>query len=433
MKKFILLWIGEMISNIGSGMTAFALSLYIYNFTGKVSDIAMLSLISFLPAILINPIGGILADRYDRRVLMIMGDVLSGLCLLYILYIIRSSDSMSDTIVPIFIAIGVSSIFLGILEPAYKSTVTELISSDNYDKASGLLQLAASSKLLISPALAGIILAKSNIDLILIIDISTVLFTIIILTIIRNSLKNDENTIEENIDKTTTEKNIIKELRDGLEIIRGNKGVSNLVFLMFLACFLMAFIQVLVRPMILIIANEKMLGIAESICAFGILVGSGFIGIRGIKLRYARSLGIGGIISGIFISLAGFSSSLIFIVIFIFVFFITLPFINASADALVRNSIPNSLQGRAWGIIGFLTQIGIVAAFLISGPIVDNVFEPMMREDGILSNTFLRIIGVGPGRGIGLLLIIVGILFSIVFAFTLNNKNINQMEEKDGI
>lgn len=280
MKKFILLWLGEMISNIGSGMTAFALSLYIYNLTGKVSDIALLSLISFLPAILINPIGGILADRYDRRVLMIMGDVLSGLCLLYILYIIRTSVNMSDTIVPIFIAIGVSSIFLGILEPAYKSTVTELISSDNYDKASGLLQLAASSKLLISPALAGIILAKSNIDLILIIDISTVLFTIIILTIIRNSLKNDENTVEEDIDKTTTEKNIIKELRDGLQIIRANKGVSNLVFLMFLACFLMAFIQVLVRPMILNIANEKMLGIAESICAIGILVGSGFIGIR---------------------------------------------------------------------------------------------------------------------------------------------------------
>lgn len=433
MKRFILLWIGEMISNIGSGMTAFALSLYIYNFTGKVSDIAMLSLISFLPAILINPIGGILADRYDRRALMIIGDVLSGLCLLYILYIIRSSVNISDTIVSIYIAIGFSSIFLGILEPAYKSSVTDLISSDNYDKASGLLQLATSSKLLISPALAGIILAKFNIDLILIIDISTVLFTIIILTIIRNSLKNDENIIEEERDKIITEKNIIKELRDGLEIIKGNKGVSNLVFLMFFACFLMAFIQVLVRPMILNIADEKMLGIAESVCAFGILVGSGFIGIRGIKIRYARSLGIAGIISGVFISLAGFSRSLIFIVIFIFVFFITLPFINASADALVRNSIPNRLQGRAWGIIGLLTQIGIAAAFLISGPLVDNVFEPMMREGGILSNTFLKILGVGPGRGIGLLLIIVGLLFSIVFGFTLNNKSINKMEEKDGI
>ena len=82
----------------------------------------------------------------------------------------------------------------------------------------------------------------------------------------------------------------------------------------------MALIQVLVRPMILNIANEKMLGIAESICAFGILVESGFIGIRGIKLSYSRTLGIAGIISGIFISLAGFSNLLIFIVIFIFIF-----------------------------------------------------------------------------------------------------------------
>lgn len=74
-----------------------------------------------------------------------------------------------------------------------------------------------------------------------------------------------------------------------------------------------------------------------------------------------------------------------------------------------------------------------MAAFLISGLLVDNIFEPMMREGGILSNTFLKVIGVGAGRGIGLFLIIVGILFSIVFLFTLNNKNINQMEEKDGI
>ena len=89
MKKFLLLWFGELLSTIGSGMTAFALSLYVFQVSGKVSDLSMLSLLAFIPAVLISPLGGLLADRYDRRVLMILGDLLSGGCLAYILWILN--------------------------------------------------------------------------------------------------------------------------------------------------------------------------------------------------------------------------------------------------------------------------------------------------------------------------------------------------------
>ena len=82
MKKFMMIWIGELISSIGSGMTAFALSIYVYEMTGSVSYVSLVTLLAYLPTILLSPLGGVLADRYDRRILMIIGDLFSGLGLL---------------------------------------------------------------------------------------------------------------------------------------------------------------------------------------------------------------------------------------------------------------------------------------------------------------------------------------------------------------
>ena len=84
-KKFLLLWSGELISAIGSGLTSFGLGIYVYQQTGRVSSTALITLLAFLPSLLLSPIAGVLADRYDRRLLMILGDSLSALGLIYIL------------------------------------------------------------------------------------------------------------------------------------------------------------------------------------------------------------------------------------------------------------------------------------------------------------------------------------------------------------
>ena len=75
MKKFMMIWFGELFSSIGSGMTAFALSVYVYELTGSVSYVSLVTLLAYMPTILLSPLGGVLADRYDRRLLMIIGDL----------------------------------------------------------------------------------------------------------------------------------------------------------------------------------------------------------------------------------------------------------------------------------------------------------------------------------------------------------------------
>ena len=418
MKNFYKLWLGELISNIGSGMTAFALSVYVYEKTGSVSYVSLITLLSFMPSIILSPIGGLLADRYDRRLLMIIGDLFSGLGLVYILWSIQAGEK---SIVPIFIGITFSSIFTSLLEPSYRATLTDILEEENYAKASGLIQVAGSAKYLISPVIAGMILSVADIRVILLLDIMTFITTCLMIFLVRKSI---------NSEMKNYKKDSFKGLLEGLFIIKENRGVYSLVIIMFFVCFFMGFIQILIRPMILALSSVKTVGMMESLCAVGLLIGSLWIGIAGIKKNYSKILAVACFFCGIFMSMTGVNENLDIIGISTFLFFSTLPFMNSCADILVRVSIPNELQGRVWGLISLITQMGTVVAYIISGVMADYVFEPMFNKNGILVKNIGIIIGTGKGRGIGFMLILSGMGMLIMAIVIWKNGEIREVSEK---
>ena len=140
--RFLLLWFGDLISAIGSGLTSFGLGVYIFQQTGKASLMALVTLLAFLPSLLLSVPAGVLADRYDRRLLMILGDALSALGLLFILLCLLQGDAQ---VWQIGIGVTISSIFISLLEPAYKATITDLLTPEQYSRASGMVQLAGSA------------------------------------------------------------------------------------------------------------------------------------------------------------------------------------------------------------------------------------------------------------------------------------------------
>ena len=418
MKNFYKLWLGELISSIGSGMTAFALSVYVYKKTGSVSYVSLITLLSFMPSIVLSPIGGLLADRYDRRLLMIIGDLFSGLGLVYILWSIQAGEK---SIVPIFVGITFSSIFTSLLEPSYRATLTDILEEENYAKASGLIQVAGSAKYLISPVIAGMILSVADIRVILLLDILTFITTCLMIFLVRKSMNSETQNYK---------KDSFKGLLEGLFIIKENRGVYSLVIIMFFVCFFMGFIQILIRPMILALSSVKTAGMMESLCAVGLLIGSLWIGIAGIKKNYSKILAVACFFCGIFMSMTGVNENLNIIGISTFLFFSTLPFMNSCADVLVRVSIPNELQGRVWGLISLITQMGTVVAYIISGVMADYVFEPMFNKNGILVENIGIIIGTGKGRGIGFMLILSGIGMLIMAIVIWKNGEIREVSEK---
>ncbi|MTI56955.1 MFS transporter [Geosporobacter ferrireducens] len=420
MKKFMIIWLGQLISSIGSGMTAFAVSIYVYHLTGSATWVSIAALLAYLPTILLNPVGGILADRYDRRLMMICGDSFSALGLLFIFISIHTGHA---GVLPVCIGVTISSIFVALLEPAYKATVTDLLSEEEYAKSSGLVQIAGASKYLISPFIAGLILSITDIRAILIIDMATIFVTVIAVASVRKSI----HAVKPNMDNFK----FFKEFKEGMKSITCDKGVSSLVILMAFMCFFIAFLQTMMTPMILAFADVKTLGIMESVSAVGMLIGSIVIGILNIKKNYSGILMISLMAAGFFMAMTGTTTNLWLIVVFCILFFTALPFVNTCADVLIRVRIPNDVQGRAWGMISVLTQIGYVVAYAVSGMLADYVFGPMLMEDGILAGSIGRIIGTGEGRGIGLMLIITGLIM-FAFAFIFGSRESIKVMERSG-
>lgn len=417
MKKFILIWLGEFISGIGSGMTAFALSVYIYQATGSVSLVSVIAVASFLPTILLSPLGGVLADRYDRRLLMIVGDLFSGLGLLYVLWNIHIG---TESMLPVIAGVTFNAVFVALLGPSFKATVTDLLTEDEYAKASGMVQIAGNGRYLISPALAGVLLAVSDIRLILLLDVCTFFITITTVALVRKSIGKPAPKEKESA---------LAEIKEGFAVLKESKGILSLVMLMAFVCFFVGFLQTLVSPMVLAFSDAKTVGILESVCAVGMLVGSVIIGILGIKGSYVRTLSLAGMAASIFMAVSGVSVNLLVTGAGIFLFFLVLPFLNTSADVLVRSNVASGVQGRVWGIISLLSQTGTAVAYALSGVLADHIFEPLMSEQGLLAGSIGKLIGTGQGRGIGFMLVFSGI-FMLPAAFAIGcNRNIKKLQE----
>lgn len=407
--KFLLLWSGDFVSAIGSGLTSFGLGVYIFQQTGKASQMALVTLLAFLPSLLLGPMAGVLADRYDRRLLMILGDSLSAVGLLFILMSLMHGEAL---LWQICVGVTISSVFASLLEPAYKATITELLNPEQYSKASGLVQIAGSAKYLISPVLAGFLLTISDIRLLLFLDICTFFVTVATTLVVKKGLPGR---------KAENGFSFAAELKAGWEALAGKKGVLTLVVMGALITFCLGVIQTLASPMVLSFSDSATLGTLMTVITMGMLVTSAVLGGISIKKGYAGLLSLSLFGAGIFMALFGLRENIVFIGAAGFLFFAMLPFTNASLDYLLRTNIENDLQGRAWGLIGLISQLGYVAAYAVSGLLADYVFTPLLLDGGALSENVGKIIGTGPGRGIGFLMILAGLLFCMKSIRNLEN------------
>ena len=297
-RKFILLWLGELISTIGGGLTSFGLGVYVFSQTGSARDMALVTLIGFLPTVILSVPAGVLADRYDRRILMMIGDGCSALGIIYILIcMIQGKASLLNICIGVF----VSSVFSSLLEPSYRATITDLLTKEEFSKASGLVSLAGSARYLVAPVIAGLLLSVSDVKLLLIIDISTFIITVISTAMVKRGIKTK---------KIESQESFIESLKEGWNVIYSNKGVFLLILVSSIMTLFLGTFQILAEPLILAFTDSKTLGISETICACGMLVTSLILGIKGIKKNYVRGLSISLIFASLFIFCFGIKENI---------------------------------------------------------------------------------------------------------------------------
>ncbi len=420
-KSFFIIWSGQLVSIIGSGLTGFALGVWVYQKTGMATYYAMIVLFTTLPSILARPFGGVLADRFSRRTLIIISDIGSSLGIFFIAMMIWTNHLQ---IWHIYAGMCFSSIFTGIGGPTYQSAITQLIPKNFYAQASGMSQASASANYLISPILATVLMPFIGINGILILDFFSFIYAIISTFLIKiphvADQKEDENGI----------KIFVKYTLDAMKYLKERRGLTIQITIIVIINFLMGFLVSLIGPMILSFSTAKMLGLGESISAVGMMISSIAVIFIPEPKRLIKCMMRFLFFLGISYSLIGFKASFITIVVPCFVFFMSLPFVNTYGDIVLRRSVDNKIQGRVYAVIGMLVQAGVVLAYIIAGPLSDCVFEPLMSKGGLLEGSVGKLIGVGPGRGIGLIFVIMGIGISLVALIASRLKALKQLENE---
>ena len=399
--RFLLLWTGSMISQIGSGLTSFGLGVYIFNQTGSAARMALVTLLGFLPTLLLSVPAGVLADMFDRRALMMIGDGFSAIGILYILICLNTGGA---ALWQICLGVFISSFFSALLEPAFRATVTDLLTKEEYTKANGLTSLASSARYLVSPVIAGLLLSAHDIRLLLIIDICTFFVTVAATAVVRRGLPSK---------RTESRESFAENLQAGWKAIRARKGVLRLILVSSVMTTFIGVIQVLSEPLVLSFADPGTLGVAETVCALGMLVTALITGMIGIRKNHARVLCVSLALAGMFMIFFALRENIAFICLSGFLFFAMLPIANSSLDYLARTNIPDDLQGRAWGFIGFLSQLGYIPAFALAGALAD-------EAAGMLHVTV--------GRGSALVIAVSGALLITVSILSLLSKKIRNLE-----
>ena len=406
--NFLLLWSGEFISAVGSGLTSFGLGVYVFEQTGQASAMALVTLLAFLPGLLLSVPAGVLADRYDRRLLMLLGDGLSAVGLIFILICVLRGGAQ---VWQICVGVTISSLFSALMDPAYKATVTDLLTPEQYTKASGLIGITGSAKYLVSPILAGFLLTLSDISLLLVIDICTFFLTVFTTLAVRGMLLAGGAAASV---RKNREGALFRELKTGWRAVSQRSGVLLLVLLSSVITFFLGFLQTLFTPMVLAFSDSATLGTAETICALGMLVSSIIIGMVSLRKGYVKILSLSLAGAGFFMAVFGLKESIPLMCASGFFFFAMLPFANTAFDYLLRTNIDNTCQGRAWGLIGVLSQVGYVAAYALAG---------------VLADAAARIMDVSVGRGAAKLITASGILLAATAFLLYHIKAIRSLEK----
>lgn len=414
-KKFLCISISQIISTVGSGITTFALAIYTYQLTSSVISVSLVTIASFLPIVLLNPLGGLLADRFDRKLMMIIGD--SGSMFgLFTMFVLLKLGLLNMTY--IIICLILSSVFSALLEPAYKSLVSEMLSKEEYAKASGIIQLASAAKFLIAPFIGGMLMANQQLDLVLIIDISTFFLTVASVSLIRKHQRDTHVKYTKLLSK--------QQVFQGYFEIKKNAGVFYLVLLLTGVTFFAGYYQILITPLLLNLANEKTLGYIQSISAMGLLLSSLILSIKNRSQGFLKMLFQGLFMMSIALFFTGLSKSLWIIGLSSFIILFSLPLINTSAEVLIRKHTDVKHQGSVWGMIGFITQTGYMIAYFTSGYLTEKVFVPL--SDKPVNIEVLKYIAIFFNQGIGSILMLIGLFMMIFTSGMFKNTCIRNLE-----
>ena len=405
-RTFFTIWAGQLISLIGSQLTGFALGVWVYEQTKSVSLLALVQVAQQAPYILLSPIAGVFADRWNRRTAMIISDLGAGLAVLTAGVLFVTGHLRPWMTIPIVLWM---STFHTLMWPAFTASVTLLVPKKHYGRANGFVQLGEALPQIAGPALAGALYVAIHIGNMALIDFATYLFSVLLLLLFVRIPRPPATT-----EGQAAKGSIWKEMRFGWDYIATRKGLLALLLFFLAANLLSGVMEPLIVPLILDNWDASTLGYISTLMGVGMLVGTLAMSAWGGGKRKVYTLLGASIMSSIFVSIVGLRVSLPLIAVCGIGIMFFGPFTNACSQAIWQAKVAPDIQGRVFAVRRTIAWSAGLISPLLAAPMADYIFKPSMEVGGALAPILGPIFGIGANRGVGVMISMVGILTLIV-------------------
>jgi MFS transporter, DHA3 family, macrolide efflux protein len=409
MRTFLLIWSGQLVSMTGSAMTRFALLTWAYQQTGEATTVALLGFFAFGTAVVFSPLGGIAADRFDRRLVMLAADLGAGL-MTFLMLLLYLSGGLE--IWHLFVMEGLTGIFETFQYPAYGAATSTLVDKSKYSRVSGLRTLAYNASRVIAPPLGGLVLSLSDIGTVMIVDLLT--FSAAWLTLLFVRIPKPKRSTA----GASATGGFWSEMTFGFRYIFARRGLGMLALVWVFINFVGSLTYLAVMPSMILArtgGDELSLATVQSVLGIAGVVGALAVSVWSLGRRKIHGVLLAGALSFLFGDfLMGTSQTLPMWVIGAFVSAFFIPIMMTSDRTIWQLKVPQDVQGRVFAAGGMLRESMMPLAFLVAGPLADRVFEPAMQPGGVLASVFGGLVGTGAGAGMGLMFVCTAVLGTIV-------------------
>ena len=399
---FTLVWLGQIVSVLATNMTVFALTIWVFEETGSATALGLLQVFFITPLLIITPIAGVMVDRHNRKLMMMISDLTAGLATISILSLHHFGLLEIWHLYAAAVFQGMGNAFQW---PAYSATISTMLPKEQYGRANGMMSLIDMGPGVLAPMLAGALLPVFGLTGILSLDVVTFLLAITILLFVH--IPQPRRTEA----GSQAQGNILKEAAFGFRYIFARPSLLGLQLVFFFGNLFSGIAYTVMAPMILLRtgSDSASLGFVLSAGAIGGVVGGIAMSAWGGFKRRVHGVLAGWIVSSFFFAMLGIGTGLPFWVAAAMLSSLVIPLINGSNQAIWQSKVQPDLQGRVFSASDFLAQSLIPFAPLMAGYIGDRIFEPAMGTGGTLANVFGWLVGTGPGSGFGLLIFLCGL------------------------
>lgn len=396
MRGFYLAWFGLMISQLGSGLTSFALSVWVYQETGSATTLTFMLFFSTIPVIVSLPIAGALVDRWDRRRALILSEAGASLTPLALAALLAAGSLETWQL---YLVVTVSACFRAFQFPAFSAATTLLVPKEQLGRASGMGQLGIGLAQLLSPVLGGALFAQVGLRGVFLVDAVSFVVPLALLPFVR---------IPRPAGSAAARGALGSEIVDGFRYILARPGLLWLLLLIGTGNYVGSAVVALAPPLVLSFADARVLGTVMSVAGVGMLVSAVVMSVWRGPRRRVNAVFAGLLLMAVPTAVAGLAPSALLIGAAACIGTAGGPLLNASSQAIWQRKVPPGLQGRVFATRAMIATSFGPLAYATSGPLADYVFNPLLVEGGPLAASVGRLIGVGPARGIGLLFVVLG-------------------------